>query len=286
MPKTILKNILQLDECRLVQDALIAFVCGRDIKAEGSKRAIFMKYAERNIQWCNFFLAESVFDATPNDEKADLLTIEDHLANYSDCIIIILESESAYAELGAFAIQKNLAQKIIPINDIKYQNSTSFINLGPLKKIKTVGVLGPVIHANMNSISHCFSQVSERIQRIKRQTKKRLYTSDVESFKSANKERIFLIHDIIALLAPITRTELFDLFNDIYKGSRLDVIKFDINLLTALNWITNKSGYLLPTRPSRSFIDIQISKKIAIKTQTIIKYRKSDRERLTLLQQP
>ena len=67
--------------------------------------------------------------------KGNILDVEHDISEFADHIIIILESPSAFAELGAFAHAK-LRNKLIIINDKKYESENSFINLGPIKAIR------------------------------------------------------------------------------------------------------------------------------------------------------
>ena len=65
----------------------------------------------------------------------DLMRFELELAAVCSLIIIILESEGAIAELGAFSQVPELGEKIIAVCPEKFKNANSFINFGILRFI-------------------------------------------------------------------------------------------------------------------------------------------------------
>ena len=62
------------------KDAQIVFVCGKDIKAHGSKRKIILEYAKRNTPNIHLLLAEDFFNEL-EDKNTDILTIEKNFLN-------------------------------------------------------------------------------------------------------------------------------------------------------------------------------------------------------------
>lgn len=130
---------------RTEASALI-FVCGAT--RIGSLRDSYIHYAATHHKEFSFFRAESILQGL--EDKGDLLTLEDQFADYSDCLLIFCESESAYAELGAFSLKEELAGKTLVINDRKYEKSTSFINLGPLAKLEKKSKFGGSIWIDPN----------------------------------------------------------------------------------------------------------------------------------------
>ena len=65
----------------------------------------------------------------------DLMSFELELAAICSLVVIILESEGAIAELGAFSQVPELSEKIIAICPEKFKNANSFINFGILRFI-------------------------------------------------------------------------------------------------------------------------------------------------------
>lgn len=284
MPKSRIIKLIKLNACFLRKDARIVFVCGRDTKVPGSKRKIFLDYAKRNITDVHFLLAEDVFKALEKG-YGDLLSIEENLAIYSDCIIIILESESAFAELGAFAIKDELCKLIIPVNDIMYKENSSFITLGPLGKVDDgKSIFGKTIYTNMNTFSNCFPEIKERLKKIKLGRRRKLGISNYNDFKDNNKERMFLIHDIINILTPVKLKELVDIFKEIYGASaRLDIIKLDIKLLEAIKLVQQHDGYYFTTSTGDRFVDFGWDTFTTLKAKQLLKYKRDWPERLAIL---
>ncbi|XPV75970.1 MAG: retron St85 family effector protein [Desulfovibrio sp.] len=266
------------DCCYLEKDATIVFVCGKKLSAHNSKRKLFLDYANAHIDGFHFLLAEDFFNSYKDE---DLLTIENMLTNYSDCIIIILESESAYAELGAFAAKDDLCKILLPINDQEFQGEPSFINQGPLLKIdKLPHGFGPTINADMKTFSRCFPQIEERLNRIKKSRREKLSLQTAKAYNDHPKKRLLLLHDIINLFSPINKTELFEILTLIYGNNRFDTVKFDLALLTSLGFIEKTSEYIISAHPGLRFISFELFNFFTARSQIIIHYKKKFSERL------
>jgi hypothetical protein len=74
------------------------FLCGAAVSNPNSNRKVFEQYLRQNYPKYELFLAEDYFKNVR--EISDLLTIETFLADFADCILIFLESESAFTEKG------------------------------------------------------------------------------------------------------------------------------------------------------------------------------------------
>lgn len=116
-----IKSAIQKNDIYLLKESRIVFTCGA--AAEGdymkTRRGILMQYARKNIKGINFFTAETLFDTMEDHKTTDLLSIESRLANYSDCILIILESPGAFAELGvAISVQSRppISDQAMPLS--------------------------------------------------------------------------------------------------------------------------------------------------------------------------
>lgn len=284
MPQQQIIQHITSNRCYLREDAKIVFVCGRDVNAENSKRKIFLDYAARHIQDAHFLLAEDVFKVDDNDH-GDLLSIEERLATYSDCIIVILESESAFAELGAFAIKNELCKLIIPVNDEVHRSSSSFINLGPLNKISgSKEGFGATIYTNMETFSNCFPEIQNRLKKIILSRRKKIKIDTYQLFVNSNKERVLLIHDIIKVLAPVKLKELINLFKATYGETlRFDLIRLDIKLLEALRLVGQSEGYYMASDSKNSFVDFGFDSFTSLKTKQLMLYKRYYPERLTIL---
>lgn len=287
-PPQQLVSTIQNNQFFFKRDAQIVFVCGRALTSKDSKRKIVLEYASRHIPEVHLLLAEDFFN-TFLQTDIDILSIESKMSAYADCIMIILESESAYCELGAFAIDDSLAKKMLIINDTKFEKSLSFINNGPLKKIeKQKDEFAGVIYVNMESILSCASEIQNRLKKLATKKLKRIKFSTFEDFKLNSKERLLFLCDIVNLLSPITYKELIYLFKTIYHEQNFNFLHFDLRMLQTLNLIkrvehTNNETYFLRNEIGMKFVSINFSNEIKIRSSSFISYKKKDPNRLDLL---
>ncbi len=70
-------------------------------------------------------------------QKHDLLTLENLLANGVDAVVILLQSPGTFTELGAFTNHEKLRDKLIVVINPKFARAKSFINLGPIRYLRT-----------------------------------------------------------------------------------------------------------------------------------------------------
>lgn len=109
-------------------------LCGKE-RAENDNRSIIEKYCNKHRKDIRAIYSEDLFKYI-ND--FDLLSLEEILAEISSAIVLIVESFGSACELGAFAYNNSMVKKLFVINNISYIDDKSFINLGPIKKIKTL----------------------------------------------------------------------------------------------------------------------------------------------------
>jgi hypothetical protein len=242
------KHSITNEKVYLKIDSRFVFICGaKPNKLEPTGRDRLLEYAEKHIKDAQFFIAERFFEVFQNLSNKDLLSLEDKLTNYSDCIIIILESESTYAELGAFAIKDDLAKIILAINDSKYNNSLnpSFISLGPLAKINEKSLFSPVIYTDLKSILKQAPAIDQRLSNIKRVNRKGYKINSFHEYENINpKIKLMLIFDIIALFNPLTHQELIALLIIIYGENNYN-LSIEIAMLKALGMIREYNKYYI-----------------------------------------
>jgi hypothetical protein len=54
-----------------------------------------------------------------------------HARNSVDAVVLLPSSPGSFSELGAFAIYKNICEKMLIIIDAQYKDKINYINLGP-----------------------------------------------------------------------------------------------------------------------------------------------------------
>jgi hypothetical protein len=134
---------MELDNIRVRAPTDVVLLCGgRMTNALGdppiSIRDAFYKIPETPIpQGADLIRAEDtsaffVKSAMYND----YLQFENDLAQICELILLFCESESSFAELGAFASHEEIASKtLVVVQDQYFNDETSYIKLGPLQSL-------------------------------------------------------------------------------------------------------------------------------------------------------
>jgi hypothetical protein len=236
--------------------AKFVFLCGGN-QQDGrisTRRSEIIKFIEKNLPNIKVFIAEQVFEVIKKEgQKGNFLDIEDQISKFADEIIIVLESNGAFCELGAFSTEK-LRNKIIVINNEKYKSSPSFINLGPLEAIKEKGGTKKVIHYKMGDVSlsdadaigDTFSQLKEILDAIP-PDKAGIVTlatcNPKEAFeKDTMKDTLRFLHDLILFSGPVTHGELTEIVIRIFGDDNYSRLTQWLGLLRSTNLIDVKGS--------------------------------------------
>ena len=234
------------------------FLCGGDINQKNNLRSLV---AQGLSDWLgkntyDLIYPEDIFDQLLYSSKAkDLLSMENLLADSVDVIIIIPESPGSFAELGAFANNSTLRNKLICLIDPKYKKHKSFINQGPVKLIRKTNKEG-VLYIGKENLERNFNKLKSSIRKIK-------------SSNSKVKDRIGLLQldhfllPLIYLCEPIHKLSLVPLIEKINED-RTDSFQATTIALSIL--MQNKlveytiNGYKLTSLGSENFINLQKSR--------------------------
>jgi hypothetical protein len=299
------KKTILSGETLLKKESILVFTCGKKPSNENpGGRDLLLKYAEKFLSNFYFFIAENFFEALSKSDSgkddialSDLLKIEEKLTKYSDCIIIVLESSSAIAELGAFTIRSDLAEIVMVVNDTEFQDSESFISLGPLKRVDEKSKFRPVIYTKLESISRSFADITERLQKIKRGKNKRILFDTAQKFIGGyhdetdkkgdkfEKNRLLFIADIISLFSPLTFNELVSILKEIYgTGERYNFLHNEIKLLIALDLIdVDNEYYYRTTKDINLFFEYSGLNTRQFRSAVMNHYYKRNRKRFRIL---
>lgn len=244
-----------------------------------------MHYAQKHLTNYNFFMAEKFFDLFQNKQRKDYLSLEDELTKYSDCIIVVLESESAYSELGAFAMKDELAQIMLVVNDKAFSESKSFISLGPVAKVNRISKFGPTIYTDLKSILSIAPEISKRLSKIK---KGKLIKIDIRSYEQFSqispKIRMAFILDLLSLLHPLSHQELISVLKEIYGPDKSYDINVELALLMALDLIKQIDDYYVRTAGDYGrFLRFYTINEISLRAQIINHYHKYARFKASIL---
>lgn len=160
----------------------------------------------------------------------DLLAFESDAAALSRLVVIFIESPGAWVELGAFAHDLDLCQKLLVVVPEKYRTGRSFIELGPLRRLTrlhpdddAICVVQSEIHQSLDEteLALICNSISARLKKVHR-------TENWDPRKRAH--HLLLLADLADIfqavrtstLAEVTRRFGFDAApSDLYMQGRL-----------------------------------------------------------------
>jgi len=269
----------------LDRDTLVIFTCGASKTFDVSARKKLLEYANKYFKHGTFFKAEDAFHVLLKSEKDDLLTIENRLADYSDCVVIINESASTLAELGAFASSEVIVEKLLVVNPREHRNATSFINLGPIAKADRKSKFRKTIYVDLASASLHFDTILDRIEdNAVRKRRLGVDFSEVGAWKAAEgKLRLLLLQDILNLFSPTTRDEVLRILKTCFPS---EYVAFDVELglLVATRKVIEEDELFL-TSPDCSQHSYGVDRRtwLGLRKKILDTYRYADKSRIVYL---
>lgn len=210
----------------------IIFICGGDEKYHKNRGLLEEYFIKHHPKWLTF-RAEDAWDVISQDDTSNALVLEEWLADFSDVVIIIVESFGTVGELGAFSLSPTLRKKLLPILDIKYKKELSFINTGPIKWIDKDSKFQPSIYTKFDSILTCVPEIEERIN--KRSWDFRLIQIKYGNYHFSNKVLLFFLVYIVSALGPITVKEIVSITNSLIGYKEKNIIDFVLSIGVALH---------------------------------------------------
>lgn len=228
------------------------FLCGAN-KNQGEiseRRSALIDFARAHLPHAKVFLAEKVFSLLQDEgHKGNILDIEHKISEFADVVLIVLESESAFAELGAFS-HASLRKKLVVINDKRFEKAGSFINLGPIKAIEEASGANHIIHYSMaadgvkkrDAIGDVFSPLYDLLK-APLSSKQRIMTAS--SFNPAvifNKDSVMFVHDLLYFTGPIKHSEMIEILIQIFDQADFK-LREHLGLLSAFGAVNrNEDG--------------------------------------------
>lgn len=210
-----------------------------------------IEFSKAHLEYTQFFLAEKVFSTLQSEKHTgNILDVEHLISDFSDYIVIILESPSSFSELGAFSSHE-LRKKLIIINDSKFKNEQSFINLGPIKAIEEAINKNRVIHYKMNSdgihkrdaIGETFNKLYELLKDPLTSKVSAIDLSSCDPSKHFNKNVAMFLHDLIFITGPILYKELIEVLILIFGKENFNKLTHLLAILASFESIErNKQG--------------------------------------------
>ncbi|MCB1206030.1 MAG: retron St85 family effector protein [Verrucomicrobiae bacterium] len=286
-----LKHAILHGTTYLRKDAKIIFVCGANsVDGWTSNREKLLNYSERHLTSFKFFRAEKVFEALEGTTDSDLLSIEDDLGKFSDCIIVICESESAFAELGAFALSRDLAKQLLVINDQNHAASQSFINLGPIKKADRVSTFKPTIFTDFGAITRSIPALESRLNRIPHKRRQAVQITGQRFDQINRKLRLLFVADLINLLGPISPKEIVAIVKEITTSTRIKIstelaLGVGLGLFSEFRDENNHRFFFHSVDEPAHLFDYGDTTRSELRSEIYRVYRQRDRVRLRNLQE-
>ncbi|HDZ00388.1 MAG TPA: hypothetical protein ENH52_02855 [Nitrospirae bacterium] len=252
------------DVWRPIEDIKFVFLCGANInpKLPSKRRQDLIEFSIKNLSHTKFFLAESIFDVLKAEgHKANILDVENELSAFADHIIVVLESESAFCELGAFAANPDLRKKLIVINDINHKDSDSFINIGPIKAINEQSNGKNILFYKMlnegkisgDGIGHVYNDLYAILH--KGPDKRRTRIKECDPNKYFTKDTLRFVHDIVYFVSPITLGEISTIIKILFSASKGKKINNHLGLLCSIKQIIRTDDGYFKSLIDRPFFE-------------------------------
>ncbi len=243
------------------------FLCGanKTPKEISERRKALIEFSKANLPHTHFFLAEKMF-STLKDEghKGNILDVENLISDFSDYILIILESPSAFTELGAFSHDK-LRSKLVVINDLEFKKEESFINLGPIKAIEERSGKERIVYykmskngvTNRDAIGDTFHQIYELFKDPIKSTGKSADLDSLNPAKNFDKKSAMFVHDLIYLSGPILHKELIELLKLIFGNDNYNKVTHLLAILTSFESIERNEKGLYRSKLNELYYDFR-----------------------------
>jgi hypothetical protein len=243
------------------------FLCGanKNPTAISERRKALIEFSKLHLPHTHFFLAEKMF-STLKDEghKGNILDVENLISDFSDYILIILESPSAFTELGAFSHDK-LRSKLVVINDLAFKNEESFINLGPIKAIEEKSGHDKIVYykmskdgvQNRDAIGDTFHRIYELFKDPIRSTGKAVNIESLNPAKMFDKKSAMFIHDLIYLSGPILHKELIELLKLVFGKDNYNKVAHLLAILSSFESIERNSNGLYRSKLNETYYDFR-----------------------------
>lgn len=187
---------LRADKYRFRPLDRVVFLCGA---MESVPRDTLRNYLASHFSDVSIFYAEQVWTEIASNEELSALQMEDYLARLADLVIILVESPGTFTELGAFSLSDILRKKLLPVMDVEFRNTGSFIETGPIRWINKDSGFGPAIYVDLRRILEAVDEFEKRLDRIPDPV-----TTRVSDLADNPKQLLFFVCDLVSVIEPAT----------------------------------------------------------------------------------
>lgn len=257
-------------------DVPFVFVCGGPTD-KNTMRKQFLDCARGELPEVVIVLAEQAFrDTLFHDppQTYNLSVFESLIAEISDCVILFPESPGAFAEMGYFSATKKISAKTLVVNDLRYQATDSFVNLGPINTINRSSFLNPALHVEAGKASGIdFSPIKTRLERLMNRKKRKSLTHRPYG-ELTRLERFVIIMEIINLLHITSLRGLVDCIRAAFDTLRLNEIKQLLSVLVGSGCVKRVGDDYVLAKGVRSGLEFEGVDVRDLKTRVLHYYRK------------
>lgn len=221
----------------------LMFLCGanRNAGVPSARREAIKRFIEGTSPDFRVIYAEGVFsELTKIGHSRNVLDLEHEISNIADKILIVLESPSAFCELGAFA-HLSLREKLVIINNSEFKTQNSFINAGPIAAAMEVKApilwypMAPEGVSRLDGIGATFKGLKESIEGASSVRAIRI-AGDI-SVLEAKKTSLFFVHDLVLFAGPVSHEELVQFLVVAFGKKPYDMLKRLLGVLRAADLI-------------------------------------------------
>ncbi|HLP97703.1 MAG TPA: retron St85 family effector protein [Sideroxyarcus sp.] len=254
--------------------AKLVFLCGaNNNNSISERRKALIEFAKTHLPHTQFFIAEKMFSILLEEgHKGNILDIENDISEFADHILIVLESNSSFAELGAFS-HKKLRSNLIVINDSQYESSNSFINLGPLKAILESSGKNSIIHYKMSkdgihrkdAIGDVFKPLHDLLKEPLRSHASAIDLNTCNPATNYDKFSAMFVHDLIYFSGPVNHKELVEILIQIFGNQRFK-LKEHVAILAAFESIERDSAGLFRSKLGKTYYEYRFDTNKLIST--------------------
>ncbi|MFL9994668.1 retron St85 family effector protein [Paraburkholderia sediminicola] len=221
-PSTSLSSKIDLDQSRVKPYEGFIFLCGgpTDVKSvlpASLRDALYRELVKNDSEEERIRVAEHYKDWAHDSIYNDLVLFEQHIAELSSIIVLVLESPGAIAELGLFSAIGEFRDKLLVFIDYQYYKSNSFIKLGPVDFLEKTHGNAAEVYRWLNDKSQIDGKLAEDLQaEVAEAVRARLSKKNAEAPFDRGQWLHFalLVCDLIDLYSALTVRELRHLLNE------------------------------------------------------------------------
>ena len=247
----------------------IVFVFGRQLREEiadppSGMRDLFVTWAHENRHEVAdlLHLPEDYPEWNQFDGYDDLVEFERDAGCISRAILLFVESEGAFTELGAFCTQSVLAERLFVVLFSKYFRAISFIALGPLRVVKRVQgdecSICPVDGDTLADFEKVLPDLASEVLAKAKQNPK------THAFDPGQiRDQFLFIADIVELFGALSTAEIIRLLEKFGMSLSSKRVTQMLNLLSLLKVVQpsehlSRDFFVPPTANREGFIGYKI----------------------------